>query len=221
MARQTIDFGVDLGTTNSEIAVVDKGQLQVIRNGFSEEITPSAVRIDKKGAVIRGKLAYNQRADDKENTHTKFKRLMGSQQVLSFPSSGKRMKPEELSAEILQSLRDDVRRTLHEEIDAAVITIPAMFEAPQWNATTKAAELAGLKFAPLLQEPIAAALAYGFQAGSLEGFLFVYDLGGGTFDASIIQTSEGRLKVIDHSGDNFLGGSDFDELLVDSFPFRP
>lgn len=217
MARQTIDFGIDLGTTNSEIAVVDKGQVQVIRNGFSEEITPSAVRIDKKGAVIRGKLAYNQRADDKENTHTKFKRLMGSQQVLSFPSSGKRMKPEELSAEIVQSLRDDVRRTLHEEIDAAVITIPAMFEAPQWNATTKAAELAGLKFAPLLQEPIAAALAYGFQAGSLEGFLFVYDLGGGTFDASIIQSSEGRLKVIDHSGDNFLGGSDFDELLVDYF----
>jgi molecular chaperone DnaK len=167
MARQTIDYGIDLGTTNSEIAVVDKGHLQVLRNGFEEEITPSAVRIDKKGAVIRGKLAYNQRIDDRENTHTQFKRLMGSQQVLTFPNSGRSMKPEELSAEILQSLRDDVRRKMREEIESAVITIPAMFEAPQWNATTKAAELAGLKFAPLLQEPIAAALAYGFQADSL------------------------------------------------------
>ena len=217
MARQTIDFGIDLGTTNSEIAVVDKGQLQVLRNGFEEEITPSAVRIDKKGAIIRGKLAYNQRVDDRENTHTQFKRLMGSQQILAFPNSGRKMKPEELSAEILQSLRDDVRRKMHEEIDSAVITIPAMFEAPQWNATTKAAELAGLKFAPLLQEPIAAALAYGFQAESLDGFLLVYDLGGGTFDASLIQSSEGRLKVIDHAGDNFLGGKDFDEALLDLF----
>ena len=129
MARQTIDFGIDLGTTNSEIAVVDKGQLQVLRNGFEEEITPSAVRIDKKGAIIRGKLAYNQRVDDRENTHTQFKRLMGSQQILAFPNSGRKMKPEELSAEILQSLRDDVRRKMHEEIDSAVITIPAMFEA--------------------------------------------------------------------------------------------
>ena len=217
MARQTIDYGIDLGTTNSEIAVVDKGHLQVLRNGFEEEITPSAVRIDKKGAVIRGKLAYNQRIDDRENTHTQFKRLMGSQQILSFPNSGRSMKPEELSAEILQSLRDDVRRKMHEEIESAVITIPAMFEAPQWNATTKAAELAGLKFAPLLQEPIAAALAYGFQADSLDGFLLVYDLGGGTFDASLIQSSEGRLKVIDHAGDNFLGGKDFDEALLDLF----
>jgi len=157
------------------------------------------------------------RSDDKENTHTEFKRLMGSQQVLSFPNSGRQMKPEELSAEILQSLRDDVRRSLNEEIDSAVITIPAMFEAPQWNATTKAAELAGFKFSPLLQEPIAAALAYGFQADSLEGFLLVYDLGGGTFDASLIKSAEGRLKVIDHAGDNFLGGKDFDGVLLEFF----
>lgn len=177
MARQTIDFGIDLGTTNSEIAVVDKGQLRVIRNGFGEEITPSAVRIDKKGAIIRGKLAYNQRVDDRENTHTQFKRLMGSQQMLRFPNFGRSMKPEELSAEILNTLRDDVRRTMNEEMDSAVITIPAMFESSQCNATSKAAALAGMKFAPLLQEPIAAALAYGFQSDSLEGFVLVYDLG--------------------------------------------
>jgi molecular chaperone DnaK len=215
MARNTIDFGIDLGTTNSEIAVVDKGNVHVIRNGFRDEITPSAVRIDRKGSIIVGKLAFNQRVDDKENTHTQFKRLMGSQQVLSFPSSGRQMKPEELSAEVLKSLRQDVLREIGEEISASVITIPALFEIPQCDATRRAAELAGISCSPLLQEPIAAALAYGFQAENLEGFLLVYDLGGGTFDASLIRSADSRLRVIDHAGDNFLGGKDFDDTLLD------
>jgi molecular chaperone DnaK len=215
MARNTIDFGIDLGTTNSEIAFVDKGQVNVIRNGFRDEITPSAVRIDRKGSIIVGKLAFNQRVDDKENTHTQFKRLMGSQQILNFPTSGRQMKPEELSAEVLKSLRQDVLRETGEEITASVITVPALFEIPQCDATRRAAEKAGITCSPLLQEPIAAALSYGFQADSLDGFLFVYDLGGGTFDASLIRTVEGRLRVIDHAGDNFLGGKDFDERLLD------
>jgi molecular chaperone DnaK len=215
MGRSTIDFGIDLGTTNSEIAVVDKGHVHVVRNGFRDEITPSAVRIDRRGSIIVGKLAFNQRVDDKENTSTQFKRLMGSQQVLSFPSSGRQMKPEELSAEVLKSLRQDVLRENGEEISSCVITIPALFEIPQCDATRRAAELAGITCSPLLQEPIAAALAYGFQAESLDGFLLVYDLGGGTFDASLIRTVEGRLRVIDHAGDNFLGGKDFDEKLLD------
>src|SRR5207247_158092 len=146
---------------------------------------------------------------------TQFKRLMGSQQVLDFPGSGRRMKPEELSAEVLKSLRQDVLRETGEEITAAVFTIPALFEIPQCDATRRAAEYAGITCSPLLQEPIAAALAYGFQAESLDGFLLVYDLGGGTFDASLIRSVEGRLRVIDHAGDNFLGGKDFDERLVD------
>ena len=215
MARNTIDFGIDLGTTNSEIAVVDKGQVHVIRNGFRDEITPSAVRIDRKGSIIVGKLAFNQRVDDKENTHTQFKRLMGSQQILDFPNSGRHMKPEELSAEVLKSLRQDVLREIGEEMTASVITIPALFEIPQCDATRRAAASAGITCSPLLQEPIAAALAYGFQAESLDGFLLVYDLGGGTFDASLIRTVEGRLRVIDHAGDNFLGGKDFDDKLLD------
>ena len=215
MARNTIDFGIDLGTTNSEIAFVDKGQVHVIRNGFRDEITPSAVRIDRKGSIIIGKLAFNQRVDDKENTYTQFKRLMGSQQILNFPNSGRGMKPEDLSAEVLKSLRQDVLRETGEEITASVITVPALFEIPQCDATRRAAELAGITCSPLLQEPIAAALSYGFQAESLDGFLFVYDLGGGTFDASLIRTVEGRLRVIDHAGDNFLGGKDFDEKLLD------
>jgi molecular chaperone DnaK len=217
MARNTIDFGIDLGTTNSEIGVVDRGQVQIIRNGFRDEVTPSAVRIDRKGTTIVGKLAFNQRVDDRENTQTQFKRLMGSQQVLSFASSGRQLTPEELSAEVLKSLRQDVLREMGEEISAAVITVPALFEIPQCDATRRAGELAGITCSPLLQEPIAAALAYGFQAESLDGFLMVYDLGGGTFDVSLIRSLEGRLRVVDHAGDNFLGGKDFDEKLLDFF----
>ncbi|HET6144288.1 MAG TPA: Hsp70 family protein [Candidatus Acidoferrales bacterium] len=217
MARNTIDFGIDLGTTNSEIGVVDRGQVHIIRNGFRDEITPSTVRIDRKGSIIVGRLAFNQRVDDRENTQTQFKRLMGSQQILTFASSGRQLTPEELSAEVLKSLRQDVLREMGEEISAAVITVPALFEIPQCDATRRAAELAGITCSPLLQEPIAAALAYGFQAESLDGFLMVYDLGGGTFDASLIRSLEGRLRVIDHAGDNFLGGKDFDEKLLDFF----
>ena len=138
MTRNTIDFGIDLGTTNSEIAVVDRGQVLVVRNGFRDEITPSAVRIDRKGSIIVGKLAFNQRVDDRENTHTQFKRLMGSQQILNFPNSGRRMKPEELSTEVLKSLRQDALREIGEEISASVITIPALFEIPQCDATRRA-----------------------------------------------------------------------------------
>jgi molecular chaperone DnaK len=217
MARATVDFGIDLGTTNSEIAVVDKGQVRVIKNNFREEPTPSVVRIDPRGTVIVGKLAYNQRVEDYRNTHAQFKRLMGSQQILTFQASGRQMKPEELSAEVIKSLRQDAARELGEEVTAAVITIPAMFDIDQCEATRRAAELAGITVSPLLQEPIAAALAYGFQAESLEGFLLVYDLGGGTFDTSIIRSEEGRLAVVDHAGDNFLGGKDFDDKLVAYF----
>lgn len=217
MPRTTIDFGIDLGTTNSEIAVLDKAHVRVIRNSFHDEATPSAVRIDPSGTVIVGRLAYNQRVADHRNTHVQFKRLMGSQQVLTFDASGRKMRPEELSAEVLKSLRKDAMRELGEELNAAVITVPALFEIPQCDATRRAAELAGIAISPLLQEPIAAALAYGFQAENLDGFLFVYDFGGGTFDASIIRSVDGRLTVVDHAGDNFLGGKDCDEKLVEHF----
>lgn len=217
MPRSTIDFGIDLGTTNSEIAVLDKALVRVIRNNFHDEATPSAVRIDPKGTVVVGKLAYNQRVADHKNTHVQFKRLMGSQQILSFDASGRKMRPEELSAEVLKSLKQDAARELGEEINACVITVPALFEIPQCDATRRAAEIAGIAISPLLQEPIAAALAYGFQAENLDGFLFVYDFGGGTFDASIIRSVDGRLTVVDHAGDNFLGGKDCDEKLVDHF----
>ncbi len=217
MPRATIDFGIDLGTTNSEIALVQEGTACIIRNGLRDEATPSAVRIDSRGTIIVGRQAYNHRVDDPENTHIQFKRLMGTQQVLSFKSSGRRTKPEELSAEVLKSLLRDVGRETGEEVSAAVITVPAMFEIPQCDATRRAAELARITCSPLLQEPIAAALAYGFEAKSLDGFLLVYDFGGGTFDASIIRSQEGRLRVVDHAGDNYLGGKNLDEALVNAF----
>lgn len=217
MPRTTIDFGIDLGTTNSEIAVVDKGHVRVIRNSFHDEATPSAVRIDPRGTVIVGKLAYNQRVADHKNTHVQFKRLMGSQQILAFQTSNRKMSPEQLSAEVLKSLRQDAARELGEEINAAVITVPALFEIPQCDATRRAGALAGITTSPLLQEPIAAALAYGFQAENLDGFLLVYDFGGGTFDVSVIRSVDSRLTVVDHAGDNFLGGKDCDEKLVEHF----
>ena len=216
MARSTIDFGIDLGTTNSEIAFVDKGQVHVIRNGFRDEITPSAVRIDRKGSIIVGKLAFNQRVDDKENTHTQFKRLMGSQQVLSFPSSGRQMKPEELSAEVLKSLRQDVLRETGEEITASVITIPALFEIPQCDATRRAAEIGRDH---LLSSSCRSLL----RRRSLMAFRPKAWTGSYSYTTWAEEHSmhrsfgrwKARLRVIDHAGDNFLGGKDFDDRLLD------
>jgi molecular chaperone DnaK len=210
----TIDFGIDLGTTNSEIAVCRGGLVQVLRNNANSEITPSVVRLNGSGAVTVGKAAYDHRVDDDKNTHEKFKRLMGGAEHLHFARSGKSFSPEELSAEILKSLRQDARRTLGEEIRAAVITVPAMFEIPQCEATRRAAVLAGIEHSPLLQEPIAAALAYEYGPDAGEGYLLVYDLGGGTFDCSLLRSRDGRLTVVSHAGDNRLGGKDFDDLLA-------
>ena len=125
------------------------------------------------------------------------------------------MMPEELSAEVLKSLRGDVQQRLGEDIQAAVITVPAVFEQKQCAATRKAGELAGFSQCPLLQEPVAAALAYGFQADVTKEYWFVYDFGGGTFDAAIMKAEEGNIHVVNHGGDNFLGGSDIDWAIVE------
>jgi molecular chaperone DnaK len=140
---------------------------------------------------------------------------MGIDHVYSFKSSGLRRTPEELSAEVLKSLRADVQERTREVVEACVITVPAAFEAHQTHATLKAAQLAGFKVSPLLQEPVAAALAYGFKVDQEKAYWLVYDFGGGTFDAAIIKSEEGTIHVVDHSGDNFLGGSDIDWAIVE------
>lgn len=215
MSRTTIDYGIDLGTTNSAIAVLKGVGAEIIKNNSDADITASAVSIDKKGVIHVGQRAKNKITDNAEDAYLEFKRRMGTDHVYQFKSSGQNRKPEELSAEILKSLRADVQQRLGEVIESAVITVPAAFELHQCDATRKAAQLAGFKESPLLQEPVAAALAYGFQMDAEKAYWLVYDFGGGTFDAALIKAEEGSIHVVNHGGDNFLGGSDIDWAIVE------
>jgi molecular chaperone DnaK len=214
--RQTFDFGIDLGTTNSAIAVLNGVTPRIIKNMLDDDITPSAVHINKRQEVLVGKSAKAKQAQSgRADTQIEFKRVMGTQQTLAFKSSGVTKLPEELSAEILKSLRTDVARAIGEEPMAAVITVPAAFETHQTSATMKAAKLAGFSQVALLQEPVAAALAYGFQATGEKAYWLVFDFGGGTFDAALIKAEDGTVTVVHHGGDNFLGGSDIDWAFVE------
>ena len=215
MNRTTIDYGIDLGTTNSAIAVLKGVATEIIKNNADGDITPSAVSIDKKGALQVGQRARNRGIDAPEDAYMEFKRRMGSDHIYQFRSSGQSRSPEELSAEVLKSLRADVQQRVGELIEAAVITVPAAFELHQCEATRRAAQLAGFRESPLLQEPVAAALAYGFQVEEHKAYWLVYDFGGGTFDAAIIKSEEGTINVVNHGGDNFLGGSDIDWAIVE------
>jgi len=217
MNRRTIDFGIDLGTTNSEIACMENGEVRVFKNYKREEFTPSVVRIDEKGTVRVGRKAYERMVDDSDNTAGEFKRLIGTQQVKEFVLSNKKLTPEELSAEVLKDLKITAKKNLpdEDEISCAVITVPCNFEIVQCEATQRAAKIAGIKYAPLLQEPIAASIAYGFLEKMPKGYWIVFDLGGGTFDVAIMQAKGGRLTVVDHFGDNYLGGKDFDWKIVE------
>jgi len=215
MERTTIDFGIDLGTTNSEIAVLKGTEIEVFRNNEGFEYTPSAVWIDQKNRLWVGRQAKERLEDDPDNAACEFKLQMGTGEEKVFARSGRRMKPEELSAEVLKTLRRIVNQRTGEEIEAAVITVPAAFELPQCEATNRAAQLAGLRQSPLVQEPVAAALAYGFQSESDKVFWLVYDLGGGTFDAAVIQVRDGVIQVVNHGGDNHLGGKLIDWAIVD------
>lgn len=207
MRRTTVDFGIDLGTTNSAVCVAGSEWSLVV---------PSVVNADGEGALTVGREARRVLELDPENTHAEFKRLMGTTSKLAFAAAALERTPEELSAAVLRVLVEAAGVETGEAIDAAVITVPALFEIPQNEATERAAALAGIGFAPLLQEPIAAALAYGCGRGAVSrSFWLVYDFGGGTFDASIVSVRDGRLAVVDHDGDNFLGGKDLDKRLLE------
>lgn len=217
MARENIDFGIDLGTTTSIIAVATADDATVIRNNRRAEYTPSAVYISRSNKVLVGEPAKDRVEDDPDNACAEFKLRMGKRdESKQFTASGRSMTPEELSAEVLKSLRGDVQQSMRESISAAVITVPAAFELDQCDATRKAAALAGLGFAPLIQEPSAAAWAYSTHLATDRGFWLVYDLGGGTFDAAIVKVSDGEFSPINHAGDNFLGGKLIDWALVES-----
>jgi len=220
MERQTVDFGIDLGTTNSAIAVLEGTTQRIIRTNENTEYTPSVVSFNKKGELRVGETAKNQKisTDEAERSDVclRFKLQMGHPEPFkAFKANGKQMTPEELSAEILKKLRADVQRRDREEITAAAISVPAVFELPQCSATNRAATLAGLSFSPLVQEPVAAAMSYGFQTTSDRVFWMVYDFGGGTFDAAILRVRDEQIQVVNHGGDNHLGGGLIDSGIVD------
>jgi molecular chaperone DnaK len=221
MNTQTIQIGIDLGTTNSEIAINVNGKVNIIKNINQDQFTPSSFGVDKFNNMIVGKKAFEKlyvhySEEDASNFIAEVKRLMGSPEKKHFSRLNKSLLPEEISAEILKSLRADVLRN-HPDMDAssAVITVPASFSTLQSEATKRAGNLAGFDHVVLLQEPIAAAIAYGFANSANENWL-VYDLGGGTFDAALISYQDGLLNILGHEGDNFLGGKNFDWLLVDT-----
>ncbi|TDD93520.1 Hsp70 family protein [Actinomadura rubrisoli] len=216
MTRTTIDFGIDLGTTNSAIAVLNGVDAKVFKNIDGSETTPSAVRVDQRNRLYVGREAKERSEQDPENTSVEFKLRMGTAGGPKvFKDAGRSMGPEQLSAEVLKSLKRDVE-SVGDEVAAAVITVPAAFELSACEATKRAAELAGLAQAPLLQEPTAAALAYGFQSEADNVFWLVYDFGGGTFDAAVVNMRDGEFNVVNHRGDNLLGGKRIDWQIVET-----
>jgi len=217
MSSTTIDYGIDLGTTNSTIAVVTGTATEVIKNNLGSDITPSAVYISREGNLWVGQNARSKITDERaeDDVFLEFKRRMGTGFEYTFRASGRRMSPEQLSAEVLKSLRSDVALKRGEEISAAVLTVPAAFELHQCDATKRAAELAGFRTSSLLQEPVAAALAYGHQKLEARAYWMVFDFGGGTFDAALIRSEDGTMVVANHGGDNLLGGSDIDWTIVE------
>jgi molecular chaperone DnaK len=212
----TINFGIDLGTSNSLIAKFDKGEVTVFKNpsGFKETL-PSIVGYRNDRTLI-GEQARSYLLRDSRSVVSRFKRKMGTSESFNIKALGASKTPVELSACVLKELKTFVQSG--EEVDAAVITIPASFDTLQSNATKEAGLQAGFKSVVLLQEPIAASLAYANKERNLDlknSQWLVYDLGGGTFDAALVRIVESELTVLDHEGDNYLGGTDFDALLVE------
>jgi molecular chaperone DnaK len=215
MTVRPVYVGIDLGTTNSTVAVFDGTHITVILNKQGSVLTPSVVRIDGRGNVLVGSRARRFLESDTSNTRSEFKRLMGTRHQLEFPASGAVRRPEELSAEVLRSLRADVADQLGVTPERAVISVPALYELHQTAAVAEAARLAGFERVELIQEPVASAIAAGWTQQGTNGPWLVYDFGGGTFDVSLLDTQDGLLRVVGHDGDNFLGGRDFDRALVD------
>jgi molecular chaperone HscC len=207
--------GIDLGTTNSLVAVWDKGGSRLIPNSLGEVLTPSCVSLDDDGSVLVGRAARERLQTHPDRTAAVFKRYMGSDKLIRL---GKRdFRAEELSALILRALKEDAEAALGQPVTEAIVTVPAYFSDAQRKATRAAGQLAGLKVDRLLNEPTAAALAYGIHLRGSESRFLVFDLGGGTFDVSVLELFEGVMEVRASAGDNFLGGEDFVMCLVDRF----
>jgi molecular chaperone DnaK len=231
MTRSRIDFGIDLGTTNSAIASFSDGELTLYNTDTGKQTLPSCVYFNKKGQIFVGDKAlngykeessqvlknykvYSSKKENKKegNSYIEFKRTMGTDEMYVCPNLNRSFSSEELSAEVLKALKSFVKG---QEILAAIITVPAKFRQVQIDATLRAAKLAGFEYCELLQEQIAASLAYGIDPSQLTGHWLVFDFGGGTFDVALMTAENGEIKVVDTEGDNHLGGKDIDLKIVD------
>ena len=206
-------LGIDLGTTNSCMAVMEGGEAVVIPNAEGARTTPSVVGFSKKGEKLVGQVAKRQAISNPENTVYSIKRHMGDANY-KVTLLGTQYKPQEISAMILQKLKTDAEAYLGETIKQAVITVPAYFNDAQRQATKDAGAIAGLDVLRIINEPTSASLAYGLDKGDVEQTILVYDLGGGTFDVSILELGGGVFEVKSTSGDTHLGGDDFDQRIV-------
>ena len=205
--------GIDLGTTNSVVAVLEGGEPAVIANAEGSRTTPSVVAFAKNGEVLVGEVAKRQAVTNVDRTIRSVKRHMGSDWTVKIDD--KTFTPQQISAFVLQKLKRDAEAYLGETITDAVVTVPAYFNDAQRQATKEAGEIAGLNVLRIVNEPTAAALAYGLDKGEHDQTILVFDLGGGTFDVSLLEIGEGVVEVKATSGDNHLGGDDWDQKVVD------
>ena len=223
MAQVKMKYGIDLGTTNSAICKMESGEPTIKKTDTLKDTLPSCVSFTKKQIIKVGDSAYNDLRQDKsratkkwsnqnENVFLEFKRTMGLDTQYDSSYMGRAFNSEELSAEVLKTLKSFIG---DESINAAVITIPAKFKADQIAATKRAAKLAGIEHCELLQEPIAASMAYGLTTDKKDGYWLVFDFGGGTFDAALLHVEDGIMQVKDTAGDNYLGGKNLDYAIVD------
>ncbi|QNE90231.1 molecular chaperone DnaK [Corynebacterium incognita] len=205
--------GIDLGTTNSVVSVLEGGEATVITNSEGARTTPSVVAFSKDGEVLVGQSAKNQAVTNVDRTVRSVKRHIGTDWTIDI--DGKKYTPQEISARTLMKLKRDAESYLGEGVTDAVITVPAYFEDAQRQATKEAGQIAGLNVLRIVNEPTAAALAYGLEKGEQEQTILVFDLGGGTFDVSLLEIGDGVVEVMATAGDNELGGDDWDQRIVD------
>ncbi len=206
-------IGIDLGTTNSCVAVMEGGEPVVIPNAEGNRTTPSVVAFSKNGERLVGQIAKRQAVTNPDNTVISIKRSMGTDKKIRI--EGDEFTPQEISAMILQKLKSDAENYLGSEVKQAVITVPAYFSDSQRQATKDAGKIAGLEVLRIINEPTAASLAYGMDKEEQDQKIMVYDLGGGTFDVSILDIGDGVFEVLATSGNNHLGGDDFDQKIID------
>lgn len=208
-------IGIDLGTTNSLVSCFKDEKVIIIENIFGERLTPSIISADEEGQIFVGKIAKERQVTHPNNTVSLFKRNMGSKKINKI--GNRDYLPEELSSFIIRSLKEDAERFLGEQVTEAVISVPAYFNDTQRRATKRAGELAGLKIERLINEPTAAAIAYGLHEKKSNTKFLVFDLGGGTFDVSVLELYKNMMEVRAVAGDNYLGGEDFTKVLLEIF----